>query len=336
MNVKKKRQRIRSYVKTYYSSLRDQMQHYAEAGDIFPDFLVGPKRVLALAGQDGTVVGHYPDNQDSFDFRTAQRPIQFIVRDISGPFVVNFTGEISLSVASVKLVKGSDIDSGEVVWQSPWHKLEIVSTRLEDWSNTKAAEQATRDVHTFVASHLMKLKGQDPTVVLERIKGIIDGFEELLHTNPDEAACQDYLEANPVLLSQTALRVTPKVELGSEYVTDFVIEEALQQYTMVEIESPRHKLFTRRGDPTKHVTHALRQTEDWRSWVHDNVAYARQALPGITDPECLVVIGRSVDLTEREKMALQRKNLELSRIKIVTYDELVNTALRHVENLRRL
>jgi len=71
---------------------------------------------------------------------------------------------------------------------------------------------------------------------------------------------------------------------------------------------------------------------DWRTWVAENVAYARTSLPEILDPEALVVIGLKAGHAARKSLA--QLNRELGRIRIVTFDELGAAAQQYLDNLR--
>jgi hypothetical protein len=139
-----------------------------------------------------------------------------------------------------------------------------------------------------------------------------------------------------MLLAPDAVKVTPKVRLGSQYVTDFVLELARRQYVLVEIEAPRHPILRASGERSARLSHALRQVEDWQQWLYENIAYARTdpSLTGIDDPEFLIVIGRQPDSEELDKK-VARINRNLHRIKIVSYDDLLARLRQHLENLRR-
>ncbi|MDF2627832.1 MAG: hypothetical protein K0R39_1663 [Symbiobacteriaceae bacterium] len=170
----------------------------------------------------------------------------------------------------------------------------------------------------------------------DKILELIAAFERLLDSCPREELIQEFLTKHTVLLAPTANRVLTKIPLGSEYVTDFVIEDPGERYTLVEIERPDLSVFTRAGNPSSSLTHAQRQVEDWRQWVHDNVGYARNTLPNINEPRALVVIGRRGTIGESGRKLLARKNAEHPNIQIITYDDLMDLARAHAINLRRI
>lgn len=175
----------------------------------------------------------------------------------------------------------------------------------------------------------------------------IDAFENALNNARDESDMQKFIQANPRILIQhyavgRGAWVKPKQRLGSEYETDFLIAQegsgGLIWYA-VELERPQAILFTKKGDPSAALTHALRQINDWREWLSRNRGYAAQSREqdglGLTDihPELdgLIVMGRGVDVDTR--MTARRRRLARdNRVEIETYDWLLSEAKERFEN----
>lgn len=126
----------------------------------------------------------------------------------------------------------------------------------------------------------------------------------------------------------------PKVALGSEFVTDFVIERSDAEYVLVELEPPTMPLYTKGGDPSARLNHAEKQVEDWREWISENIAYARQNLPGIQEPSGVVIMGRKRDMTRKNEKALRRRNRDRSAVTVWTYDDMLERLRRFIRNLR--
>ena len=129
--------------------------------------------------------------------------------------------------------------------------------------------------------------------------------------------------------------VIPQKRLGCEYVTDFVIGERSSigfEWYAVELESPKAKMFTRKSDPTKELTHAISQIQRWRRWLQLNQNYASRPRNdvglGLTDitPDLpgLILIGRRADINEASN-GLRRQMASESRIKIHSYDWLLGS-----------
>lgn len=95
------------------------------------------------------------------------------------------------------------------------------------------------------------------------------GLRDLLARNPDEPQLQKYLEEHPVLLAHAALggfyRVASvraalfaQVSLGRELQMDFAYctgNSVGVHWTFIELERPDAPIFTRRGDPSRRLSH---------------------------------------------------------------------------------
>lgn len=100
-----------------------------------------------------------------------------------------------------------------------------------------------------------------------------------------------------------------KVKLGSQYEVDFAFFDLTSfgpEWNLIEIEAPSRQMFTKAGNPTAALTHAIQQVRDWHAWVHENLDYARKLMPKIEYPMGYVFIGRRVHLTSAAKEKLRR------------------------------
>jgi len=168
---------------------------------------------------------------------------------------------------------------------------------------------------------------------------LADGFSQLLDSDPREQIVQAFLEVHPEILkrwtgaSAIKQRFLTKVSFHS-FVTDFVIGEWRStinrwEWTLIEIERPRHRLFTKNGDPTSELSHALRQITDWRVWVQSNLHFARTILPDII-PLCKVgiIIGRRTTISDQDRDRLQMLQIQSPWVQISTFDALLDVCLR--------
>lgn len=124
--------------------------------------------------------------------------------------------------------------------------------------------------------------------------------------------------------------------LGCQHVTDFMIgarHSLGTDWVAVELESPRAGLFTKGGNPTAALTHAVRQITDWRSWLTNNLHYATNlaengglGLEKIRpDVEGLILIGRRHRLSESDNVRRSQMSHDLN-IAIHTYDYIADVA----------
>jgi hypothetical protein len=122
--------------------------------------------------------------------------------------------------------------------------------------------------------------------------------------------------------------------LGSEYVTDFMIGAAHSfgvDWVAVELESPRAALFTKSGDPSATLNHAIRQILNWRTWLTHNLSYATrpESEDGLglsklrPDVEGLVLIGRRSRLSDADNALRSQMSHDLN-IAIHTYDYILD------------
>lgn len=173
------------------------------------------------------------------------------------------------------------------------------------------------------------------TLAIEAFQNVLDDLKS------QERHVQKCLADNPEILVQClggghGRWVIPQKRLGAEFVPDFVIGEKHSGgffWKAVEIESPRARPFTKKGDPSSPLTHAIRQILDWRSWLTRNQGYAardrsEQGL-GLTDIHGqlpgLVLLGRRENFPESSKEL--RRQMELANnISIHSFDWLVEVA----------
>ncbi len=178
----------------------------------------------------------------------------------------------------------------------------------------------------------------------------ISALEESLNTARNENDIQSFLQLNPILLLQHlggghGRWVIPKQRLGAEYVTDFLIGERSSigfEWQAVELESPNVPMFNKKGDPSKELTHAIRQIQDWRAWLSRNQNYAARPKAegglGLSDIistlHGLILLGRRKDINPSTS-ELRRQMVHNSNISIHSYDFLIDCAKGRVESLSR-
>ena len=159
----------------------------------------------------------------------------------------------------------------------------------------------------------------------------IDQFRRLLVSNEREESYQSFFTLNPVFLDPLASRLISKQKLGSDFITDYVLERVTGDYLIVEIEKPSDLIFTQANNFSAEFTHAFGQVLDFAEWVEQNIAYAQNKLPGIVSPKGLLVIGMRQQLTPQQTNKLKRFCKNSASITVLTFDDL----LVNVESLQR-
>lgn len=159
--------------------------------------------------------------------------------------------------------------------------------------------------------------------VIKVTPSLIGEFENLINKDYREEIYQNFLSQHPVFLDPLASEVIPKHKLGSEFVTDFVVQRYDGRYIVVEIEKPQDALFTASNNFTADFTHAFGQILDFQQWIGQHTEYARSKLPEISLPAGLLVMGRRSELSIDNVRKLASYNLNSARTEVVTFDDLL-------------
>jgi hypothetical protein len=166
-------------------------------------------------------------------------------------------------------------------------------------------------------------------------------YTDVLNAAADERPLQKFLEKHPDLLIDAegghCRWVVPQKSLSGKFIPDFLIcrlDSLGLNWTLVELQSPRAKLFTKKGEPAEQLREGLHQVTRWRIWLENNRDAARRkqnedglGLVGISAySRGLVIIGREGDRTPANRDYLLRLRNE-SGIDIHSYDWLARDAL---------
>lgn len=173
-------EQLKEYYGTYFSELRSQLERPDLFSEAVPMFLRDYKRVVAVGGNNGVVVAHFPveleitisetgsgkvllrfhsqpdAGKDLYEFITFPgSPVSDLVKLISGGEDVGI--EVSPGVPwGVKGFaapqKKIDATSSELTWQAPWTRLICADfNSLSYWGDTEQARrEAGEDVDPYV------------------------------------------------------------------------------------------------------------------------------------------------------------------------------------------
>ena len=159
----------------------------------------------------------------------------------------------------------------------------------------------------------------------------VDEFDRALSDAADERPLQTFLASSPVLLGPLAPTggnywCLDRPRLGAEHVPDFLLASITSvgfRWVMIELENPNEKALTKAGVPAKKLAEALGQVRDWRIWLTDNIAYAREGL-GLKDVDanCMafIIIGRRSSLDP--KQIKKYRALSTDAVTVMSYDRL--------------
>jgi hypothetical protein len=195
------------------------------------------------------------------------------------------------------------------------------------------------------------------------LKDIAIQFERILDS-AHEQEIHAFLETHPQLFNFLQDRgiLKSKFRLADAFIPDFISigadfsSNSLRSLiTFVEIERSNMPLFTKSGDPTSGLTHAIRQVQNWKQWVTNNRMYMQQVFAKITTEELakandgdswvikslrgvahgfsdryLVIAGRRNTMSVPDRILLSQMNDDLHGIKIITYDVLLEWLLSSI------
>lgn len=167
---------------------------------------------------------------------------------------------------------------------------------------------------------------------------IADEFSLVLSDAGDERPLQTLFASHPELLGPLVPAGGPywcldRPRLGSEFIPDFLLGTATSvgfRWSMIELESPNERVLTKAGLPAKKLAEAQKQIRDWRGWLTDNVAYARDEL-GLKDIEAAcpayIVIGRRANLDPKQSKIYRA--LSADGVTVMSYDRLADLVQRN-------
>ena len=197
------------------------------------------------------------------------------------------------------------------------------------WHKVKTTSRVLPPRVAVPAGILNRTSAQGASLTLERIDSDVAEYLALLDSRTAEARVHDFLASHSYFFHLLLLDVAypyplyTKIRLGGEYETDFVsfITSSFgAEWRFAEIESPKCRLFTRGGDPTAPLTHAMQQVQDWIRWCDNNIAFARTFLPGLLYPMAFVFLGRRSELTPTTAEKIRQINSRQTAFRIRTLD----------------
>lgn len=192
---------------------------------------------------------------------------------------------------------------------------------MSDFDNTPIKE-LVKDIFGTIFRSSLKLS-----------KEVIREFEKLIDLEKREEDYQIFLSSNPIFINPLSHEVFNKQKLGDDLITDFVIKTLQNEYLLVEIEKPQDNIFNKKGDFSAGFTHAYNQVLDFMLWVDENISYAQKKMPGIVSPNGILIIGRNVELNDKQKLKIRYFNKNSTRIKVYTYDDILENANKLYLNL---
>jgi hypothetical protein len=173
----------------------------------------------------------------------------------------------------------------------------------------------------------------------------IQDYCAVLASAEDEKPLQAFLAAQPWMLAaedgSQCRWVIPQMSLSGKFFPDFLVgrlDSAGLNWTLVELQSPRARLFTKKDRPADQLREGIEQVQRWRRWLKNNrdMAVRSRAQDGLGlvsiggDTYGLVTIGRASDRDEYNREHLSQLAWE-NHIRIRSYDWLARQARGRIE-----
>lgn len=166
-----------------------------------------------------------------------------------------------------------------------------------------------------------------PRISIGTLSYIVREYDKLVTREyVKEEEIINFLYYNPFILALDCTHIEKKPKLNHEHIPDFIIQTSTGYFIIVELESPRKKLFTsEKGFPEhRDLREARAQIERYLEFAKNNVLYLSRRYPNIKTEKIrgLLVIGLKSRMSKDEIDRLKSLNSRLHDYEIVTYDEL--------------
>jgi hypothetical protein len=161
-------------------------------------------------------------------------------------------------------------------------------------------------------------------------------FEELVYAgNSLEPTFQNFLEENYWIWGFEYTEAIPKRQLGGKHEVDFLLKRIDGKWEIVEIERSNLRLFTRKLDPTKELSHAMQQVRNYQSFCMRNYScLSSEDKLDIFAPKGYVIMGNA--LSDSEKKKLDELNKSQSLLEVHTYEYLLTRAKSFIKTIKSL
>lgn len=264
------------------------------------------------------------------------------------PLLISMTNEIEVILGGVIAPAGTELSvatpTHEFVARSKlklnlgWQAIEVFAPfDPEYWKSEYAPLWAETDLLAAVARKQFsdrRFASLDPNVVARRtFQNLVDQFTTLL--GGSEEPLHQFLREHPQLLCPTHTKFWSKLRFGDR-VSDFVFRQPANEYLLVELEGPLRDIFRKDGQPRAELTHAFNQILDWHIYLEDHLSAVQDELgfTGISsNPESLIVIGRSASLTDENRRKIAAMQNQVPKLRVLTYEDLLQNAKAVAENL---
>jgi hypothetical protein len=349
-----RRLQIHAYLKTYFQDIRHFIQSEPLIEQFVPQLFKFKYLFLVFECKDGYVVAAYPSGfADNYFYFHKEENVKSVIASLPNlipgteAHVVldldNWGGSgMRSGISDTVETKNGPLPTGG------WKFLNVATLDF-DWPVSDAHENAegiialikerthvySPDQGHFLTKYESVLEERGKT---ERLYQILEAYKSIIDEKSyKERTIHRFLFEHPFILESGKKQIFYEHPLKDEngnvcYRIDFVIELTTGRYILVELENPKHELFTSKGEFRQIVNHAENsQVLQWMLWIRQHFNLIAGTFPGIVAPEGLIIVGRSSNLDIEQRNLIRMWN-EKHEIKLKTYDELAEEAENYIKH----
>ncbi|MCD4684773.1 MAG: DUF4263 domain-containing protein [Anaerolineae bacterium] len=339
---------------TYWAEIRNFFASQPQYVQHIPQIFRWTYVFIGVECKDGYVVAAYPSGfADNFLFFEKNQNVGGVSRQLPN-IIAGTEAHVTLSFddfggsGMVQAILDHVPTNGGPRPTTGWKFLYFATPDFE-WSVANAKSDASQIIAELKARALLyepqesRLLLRYDTVlwrqeIVSRLHQILARFRSIINEKSySERVIHRFIRDHPILLFPTKKRLVYEHPLKDDgrtkYRMDFVVEVTTGRYILVELENPKHKLFTKAGEFRQIINHAENsQVANWILWIRRHLDDVEKDFPGIVAPEGLVVVGQNTGLTSDQRDQIRMWN-EKHDIKLMTYDDLAEEAENHIKHL---
>jgi Domain of unknown function (DUF4263) len=349
-----RRLQIYDYLKTLFRTIRNFIAEEPQYLEFVPDLFKATYSFQIYECTNGYIVAVYLGNlADNYHYNDVPRSVEAHVNSL--PNLI--AGTDQHVVTNLQDWKGCGLlqvvvdcveIGGERVPTTGW-KFLFISTKDWKWPTEdakKQGEQYAREFRARAAVYEPSAGGfmrsynvsVDRPYLVRRLQSLLSQYKAIISEGTfNERVIHRFLRDHPTMFFPTKKRVLYEYALknGGDifYRIDFGVELTTGRYILVELENPKHSIFTAKGDFSQIVNHAERQVRDWMTWIRKNPGELASDMPGLIAPDGLIVVGRTSDMAKDHRDKVSMRN-ETNTIRLVTYDDLAEEMENYIKHLQ--
>ena len=192
---------------------------------------------------------------------------------------------------------------------------------LDEWTKTILKNEILEAQKIKNNSDIFKLK-------IKKLKQLVKD------PNTTEREFQQFFEQNYWMFGVEYIEAISQEKISDKDIPDFLLKKYDEFYDILDLKLPIPKLFKNIGNkrhPRHELSEGCSQIENYIDYSIENTKKIEDDMQKrIYRPQGILVIGRS-DISEKDR--LQRFNYNHSKVKIMTYDDVIQKATNLIDKI---